>query len=493
MWRSHVTSKATVTEIYDQLVKKDVIAFDQNQKLLADACGPLVQLIKAQADAGITPHSHGFIAAAAEKRQNLYTSALASISDWASSLFPLSQSRQIALLFPENIGVVQKRGLYIWGSVGIGKTMILDLFDLCDTPLPKRRAHLHSFMTEISDRLFAAELRYREMRMGARTDRERRELASMRPMDLVVSDILAETPVLCFDEFQTFDVAHAALLASFFSCAFQRGLFLLTTSNRPPEDLCHVSASFSAFLPVLHTYCQVLHCPSENDYRTSCNGAVRTESCHANVFVFPNKLSSSKKLVERVESCIRQKPAEWVKDDELWHHGRSMRIPFRCGGVALFNYSELCGNEQNLSSADFQIIARTFHTVVISNVPQIGVASKNDAHQFIVLVDELYQYNVKLLFTCRVPWQEIMSTKGFHTGVETLSGQDSYYSEGEDDRSGYAAVYQFRNEEESISFTRIQSRLREMGSSHYLLRDHSEFVVEDFDFSGLVVSSRATS
>ncbi|EPY37094.1 hypothetical protein STCU_00203 [Strigomonas culicis] len=398
-------------------------------------------------------------------------------------LFPDRATKDVGFMHAENVGMLEKRGLYIWGSVGIGKTMVLDLFHLCETKLVKRRAHLHSFMTDVAERLVRAEARLRVLKQAARTETELRHWKSIRPIDVVVSDVLAESPVLCFDEFQTFDVAHGALLAAFFTAAFEKGLYLMTTSNRAPEDLCLVSSAFTSFLPILNNYCHVMHCDAIRDYRIR----PAAELQHERVFLYPSNKTAAKRLVRRVEGAMLPGTATpvWAKDGALSHHGRSLIVPYQCGGVAIFDFADICGKNQDLASSDYQLIARSFHTLIITNVPQIGTADRNTAHQFIVLLDEMYQHNVKLLLTLKVPWDHLMETKNYFTGVEALESSDAYYSEGEDDRSGYTASYDFKTEEEIVSFSRIRSRLHEMGSETYLLRDHTHFVVCDFNFSAL--------
>lgn len=506
-WASHVSTKRTVVEAYEQLTRKGVIAADPCQRRMAEACTPLLQLIQQchddEAAGAVTPFTRPTeFAGAGSPRwlraaQSLPSSMWAALARQAGRTLPDSVTRSLGVLEAENIGVVEKRGLYLWGDVGIGKTMILDLFDHCDTPYAKRRSHLHSFMSELADRLFRAEAALTQRRRATASPAERQQLRAVRPINVVVSEILDETPVLCFDEFQTLDVAHAALLASFFTEAFRRGLFLVTTSNRPPEDLCRVSASFNAFLPVLRQHCHVVHCADIRDYRVR----EEQERHHHLVFLHPNSKSNVERLLRRVEHGYGARgggPLTWIKEDTLWHHGRSVVIPVRCGGCAVFNFTDVCGAREGLASADMQLIALQFHTVIVTNIPQLGRMNANASHQFVVLVDELYQNNVKLLFTSSVPWDHLMDpdytgaakdralTGGDAADEASDSLDDAYYSEGEDERSGYTAHYSFRNDEEVMSFARIRSRLSEMGSASYLLRDHRHFVVSDFDFSALL-------
>ncbi|KPA81887.1 putative ATPase [Leptomonas pyrrhocoris] len=522
MWSSHLSTKRTVVEAYEHLAHKGVIEHDDRQRRMAESCTPLLRFIEqshAEEDAGkVTAFTRPWVAAERKTGQGWLQSISAVPSTvWevlmkrAGQLFPDSVTRTLGFLEAENLGVVEKRGLYLCGDVGIGKTMILDLFGLCATPYPKRRSHLHSFMSELEHRLFCAEAELTARRRRVQLPAERKALRALRPMDVVVQEVLQETPILCFDEFQTFDVAHAALLAAFFTNAFRQGLFLLTTSNRRPEELCHVSSSFSAFLPVLHQYCNVVDCGDIRDYRLKD----ANECHHHQVFLHPNSRANMERLVRRIEHGYRttnhhdrldsNSAVEWIKEDMLWHHGRGVIVPVRCGGCAMFDFTDICGAREGFSSADMQLIASQFHTVVVTNVPHIGRGNYNASHQFIVLVDELYQNNVKLLFTSVVPWNHLLDPTyaardaraigdgadgntlgGGKSNIRSSGSDGEYYSEGEDDRSGYMAHYNFHNEEEVVSFARIRSRLNEMGSASYLLRDHRQFVVSDFDFSAFV-------
>ncbi|GET93790.1 ATPase, putative [Leishmania tarentolae] len=511
VWSSHLSPKRTVVEAYEQLARKGIIAADPRQRCMSEACTPLLECIHQcyadEAAGKVSLHTPRCMSASGERGHCIEASRSLPRSIWealakqAGRTFPDSVTRALGLLEAENIGVVRKRGLYLWGDVGIGKTMILDLFDLCATPYAKRRSHLHSFMSELENRLFRAEMALTQRRRSAVSAKEKMELRAVRPINMVVQEVLRETRILCFDEFQTFDVAHAALLAAFFSEAFREGLFLITTSNRPPEDLCRVSASFNAFLPVLRQHCHVLHCTNVRDYRVK----EAAERHHQLIFLHPNTHANVERLLRRVEHAFRAGGGElaWVKEDTLWHHGRSVVIPLRCAGCAVFDFTNVCGARESLSSADIQLIAMQFHTVIVTNIPKMGNVSSNAAHQFVVLVDELYQNNVKLFFTSSVPWTHLMDPTNFTSDVQVLvdngschnreesssvgsSFETEVYSEGEDDRSGHAATYNFRNDEELMSFARIRSRLNEMGTASYLLRDHRHFVITDFDFSALL-------
>eukprot|EP00658_Telonema_sp_P-2_P025497 TRINITY_DN20272_c0_g1_i2.p1 TRINITY_DN20272_c0_g1~~TRINITY_DN20272_c0_g1_i2.p1 ORF type:complete len:190 (-),score=33.85 TRINITY_DN20272_c0_g1_i2:40-609(-) len=138
-------------------------------------------------------------------------------------------------------------------------------------------------------------------------------------------------------------------------------------------------------------------------------------------------------------------------------------------GVVMYRFSNLCTEAAMFGPTDFQLIARTFHTVILLDVPQIGAVSKNCAKQFIILVDELYQHNVKLCMTTGVPWGNM-----FEPDHENPDERD-YYTQGEDERSAFISETNgsFRTHEETLSYSRIASRLTEMSTMEYLLTPHT--------------------
>ncbi|PBJ76971.1 ATPase [Trypanosoma cruzi cruzi] len=462
MWRAHVSSRQTVTEMYDALVQKGALRHDPRQRDMAQACTPLLNHIHSLERTGVVTNSSASSVSTPASLADAISNKLLRMRSWLRShAFPDRVTREVAIQWPENVGVERKTGVYMWGNVGVGKTLILDLFELTETPgWTKRRAHLHSFMSDIVIRLHRAEVAARRTR-------------KFSPINCVVEDLLRESPILCLDEFQTFDVTHAALLAAFFSHALPRGLVLFTTSNRPPHELTSISTAFERFIPVLWRHCDVVHCGDIKDYRENAS-----RSHHDVIFLYPNTKENAKRLIRRVERGFTGNWA-WEQGATIWLYGRELVVPVHCGGVALFEFSHICGL---LGPPDFQCIAKSFHTVIITNVPHIAGVSRNAAQQFIILVDELYQYNVKLLFTSEVPWEKIVDTGTTAGG----GGADLCYSEGEDERSGYSAHYEFRNAEEVLSFHRIASRLKEMGCQHYLLRDHSHFVISDYNIASLL-------
>lgn len=419
-------------------------------------------------------------------------------------------------------------GIYLWGDVGVGKTLLLDLFELSPSGPVKRRTHLYSFVTELHNRLHVVQ----------QEQQRRKELGLplLDPMEILADDIVRETPVLCFDEFQTFDPANASLLAAFFRTAFRKGITLFATSNRPPEALCRGNKAFDLFIPILRDNCAVVHVRDlKVDYRQVI--ADRGGPCHDLVFRCPNRKEESAEILRFLgtgfigEAKAKFERREWQANGTLSLYKRRIHIPLQLGGVAVFPFAHICGFGQLLGPADFQLLARTFHTVVITDVPHLARTSKNALKQFIVVVDEFYQHHVKLLMTCAVPWESLMtmniqirSTPSWTDGEVTFGsvgggassssssgGQRTtfdhdpreYYQEGNDERApdfeagvggglglgfgsmggqGDSGEFSFTNEE-LLAISRVQSRLKEMGSLEYLMKDHLMYHIDDFDLN----------
>ncbi|KAG8346763.1 putative ATPase [Trypanosoma vivax] len=470
--------------MYESLIQKGILRDDPGQREMLEACGPLMRHIEALRRQNNTselpavplrngtPHTGG----KGSNKSSSFMDSLHSVTSACGATIrgflsrgleamrravPNYWARDVVVRWPENIGTAKRTGLYLWGDVGVGKTLVMDLFELCETPhFSKRRTHLHFFMCDLIARLQRAESHMRHH--------------SVAPMDIVVNDMLRESPILCLDEFQTLDVAHASLLAAFFSRALPRGLILFTTSNRPPQSLTLISSAFEVCVPLLWRYCDVVQCHSIRDYRENAS-----KSHHERLFLYPNTKDNAKRLIKRVESGVIG-DCTWVKDATIWLCGRELIVPFHCGGVALLDFSTICGA---LGPPDFHCIAKTLHTVVITNIPRINGLDRNAAQQFVIMIDELYQYNVKLLFTSEVRWDNLLDSRA---SVNATSAELDYYSEGEDERSGNSACSNFRNAEEVLSFSRIASRLKEMGCQHYILRDHRHYVIRDYNLMALL-------
>lgn len=276
-------------------------------------------------------------------------------------------------------GAPPPRGLYLWGSVGRGKSMLMDLFHDCVDFEPKRRVHFHEFMLEVHDRL-----------------REERKKESGDPIPPVVDAIAAEAKLLCFDEMVVNNTADAMILSRLFTGLIDRGVVVVTTSNRPPRDLYKDGLNREHFLPfiaLVEDRLDVLSLNGPTDYRLDRLGGFPT-------YYSPNGQAATEALSRaffRLTDYPPEDRAHVPTETIAVHGGRELFVPKSLKGVAVFSFKRLCA--QPLGSADYLAIARRYHTVVIVGVPMMGSENRNEAARFKTLIDALYEYKVKLLIS----------------------------------------------------------------------------------------------
>lgn len=315
------------------------------------------------------------------------------------------------------------RGLYLWGGVGRGKSMLMDLFFAHAPVTAKRRVHFHEFMFDVH----------------ARLRHERKTRSSTGKDDLhdpilpVAAALAKEARLLCFDEFHVTDVADAMILGRLFTQLLERGVVIVATSNRPPGDLYKDGLNRQLFLPfiaMIETAFDVLSLNGPTDYRLDRMRGMET-------WLTPVDARSTNLLSEAffrlTDHDVEDSLA--VPSDTLFVAGREIFVPKAFKGVAVFSFKRLCARP--MGAADYLAIARRFHTVIIVAIPQMSPAMRNEAKRFTTLVDILYEHNVKLLASAAVAPEEL-------------------YVEGT----------------ESFEFDRTVSRLLEMQSEHYLKRGH---------------------
>ncbi|MBB5727828.1 cell division protein ZapE [Sphingomonas prati] len=272
---------------------------------------------------------------------------------------------------------VAPRGLYMWGGVGRGKSMLMDLFFDCVDVKPKRRVHFHEFMLDVHDRL-------RIERAEEKGD----------PIAPVVDDLVAQARLLCFDEMVVNNMADAAILSRLFTGLIERGVTVVTTSNRPPSDLYKDGLNRQLFLPfiaLIEARLDVLPLNGATDYRLERLGGFPT-------WYVPNGPAATEALSRaffRLTDFPVEDRANVPSEQIAVPGGRTLRVPKSIKGVGVFSFSKLCGDARGV--ADYLAIARRYHTVIIVGIPVLGPDKRNEAARFKLLIDALYEFRVKLL------------------------------------------------------------------------------------------------
>ena len=287
-------------------------------------------------------------------------------------------------------------GLYIWGSVGRGKTMLMDLFFGEAAVSRKRRVHFHAFMADVHGRIHA--WRQEARRGDARGD---------DPIAPVAASLADEAWLLCFDEFSVTDITDAMILGRLFQALFKHGVVVVATSNVEPSDLYGGGLNRALFLPfiaLMQTRMDVVKLDARTDFRLEKLG-------NASLYHVPADAAAEAALTRAFAALTGQPQG---RPRELPLLGRTIRIPQARENVARFTFADLC--EAPLGSQDFLAIARAFHTVIIDDIPVIAAGKSNAAKRFIILIDALYDQHVKLIASAAAePTGLFLGTEGRET------------------------------------------------------------------------------
>jgi cell division protein ZapE len=310
-------------------------------------------------------------------------------------------------------------GVYLWGGVGRGKSMLMDLAFETIGYEPRRRVHFHEFMLEVHARL--------------RAERAKEEGDPIPP---VARDLAEEAKLLCFDEMVINNSADAMILSRLFAHLLDAGVTVITTSNRPPRDLYLGGLNRELFLPfiaLIEEKLEVVPLNGPTDYRLHRLGGMPT-------WYVPNGPAASAALAEaffRLTDYPVEDRARVPSEDLQLGGGRILHVPKSLKGVAVFSFKRLCGEARG--AADYLSVARHYHTVILVGIPLMGPENRNEAARFVTLIDALYEHKVKLLAAADAEPQDL-------------------YVKGDG----------------AFEFERTASRLIEMQSEDYLAEGHGE-------------------
>jgi len=311
------------------------------------------------------------------------------------------------------------RGLYVHGEVGRGKTMLMDLFFQHSPAVHKRRAHFHEFMADVHERIY-----------NYRQSIARGEIVDGDVIALTAASIFDEAWLLCFDEFHVTDIADAMILGRLFAKLFDLGTIVVATSNVAPDDLYKGGLNRALFLPFIaqiEAHMDVLRLDARTDFRLEKLAGVK-------MWLVPPDDAAGTALDAAWARLTGGAPC---KPRDISIKGRTLHVPCSAHGVARFSFADLC--EQPLAAADYLRIAREYHTIILDHIPVMTFDNRNAAKRFIILIDTLYDINVKLIAS----------------------------ADAEPD-----ALYRAEQGYEAQEFSRTASRLIEMRSQEYLARPH---------------------
>ena len=283
------------------------------------------------------------------------------------------------------------KGLYIHGTVGRGKSLLMDLFFACAPTAQKRRVHFNNFMMEVHQRIHE----WRSLSPDARAARpEFVRDAGDDPIAPVARHVASGAALLCFDEFQVLDVADAMILGRLFERLFEFGVVIVVTSNTPPDRLYEGGLNRPLFLPfiaLIKERLRVLELGGARDYRAERMAGVRIYNTPLGSEADAAMDGAWRRLTEGVKPIERS----------LEVFGRPLLVPQAAAGVARFSFAELC--EQPLGAADYVVLARNFHTLLLDRIPRLGEDKANEARRLTLLVDTLYDEKAKLICSAAVP------------------------------------------------------------------------------------------
>ena len=285
-------------------------------------------------------------------------------------------------------------GFYIWGGVGRGKSMLMDLFYEHSNVEDRQRVHFHAFMQEVQKRLHAFRESQKVGKVSKKTD----------PIEALAKLIASKAWLLCFDEFHVTDIGDAMILGRLFEALFKLGVVVICTSNREPKDLYKDGLQRDLFLPfidMIEKEMQVLQLDHGIDYRFE---RLRT----MDAYLHPLSPETDQKLQQDFHNLTIGTDSKLTNEPQataLQVNGREVILPKTAEGVAFCDFASLC--EVAYGPGDYLAIANRFNTMILSKIPKLGPHNRDSAKRFVTLIDSLYEAKVKLVCSAEAPPHEL--------------------------------------------------------------------------------------
>lgn len=272
------------------------------------------------------------------------------------------------------------KGIYIYGGVGRGKSMLMDLFFESSKIEKKQRVHFHEFMQKIHEELHET--------------RKKNVTEAIRP---VAEKIISQVNLLCFDEMQITDITDAMIVGRLFDLFLDAGIIIVSTSNRHPDELYKNGLNRALFLPFIKMLKQklyILNLDSTTDHRQK---TLASNTC----FFYP----LNEQTLKKIDYLWRQLSKGNSSPLVLKNKKREIKIPYHNNGIARVSFDDLCAKP--LGPSDYLLVAETFDLLMITNVPKLGPENSNEAKRFVTLIDALYEKKIKIIISSETKPEEL--------------------------------------------------------------------------------------